>query len=115
MSIGVELVRRDDLTPREGAAFVLLCKGYCNKAIAAELAISVETVRDHLDRIYLKLDVREARLNARCAAISKAVARGMVRLSMTVLCAVLVVQVVSIDSVKAMRPAAAKVRLRRDY
>jgi len=46
------------LTPREEEILSYLSKGYLYKEIAAELFISIETVRTHIRRIYQKLQVR---------------------------------------------------------
>lgn len=46
------------LTPREQQILALLAKGGLYKEIAAQLDISVETVRSHLQSIYGKLHVR---------------------------------------------------------
>jgi DNA-binding NarL/FixJ family response regulator len=45
------------LTPREEEILTLLSKGFVSKAIAAQLGVSYETVRDHLKHIYEKLHV----------------------------------------------------------
>jgi DNA-binding NarL/FixJ family response regulator len=45
------------LTPREEEVLGWVSKGYANKEIAEKLSVSVETVRDHLKRIYDKLHV----------------------------------------------------------
>ena len=52
--------KRDEtarLTPREEEILALLAKGFVSKEIAERLAISYETVRDHLRNIYHKLHV----------------------------------------------------------
>ena len=46
------------LTPRERELADLLAQGYSYKEIAAEVSISVETVRRHIHNIYEKLHVR---------------------------------------------------------
>jgi len=46
------------LSPREKEIVAGLAKGYLYKEIAAQLGISVETVRTHLHHIYEKLHVR---------------------------------------------------------
>lgn len=50
----------DKLAQREQEILQLLIKGYSYKMIAAELKISVETVRTHIKRIYEKLHVHSA-------------------------------------------------------
>lgn len=50
----------DALSPREQEVLQLLMKGFSYKMIAAELIISVETVRTHIKRIYEKLHVHSA-------------------------------------------------------
>jgi len=52
--------KRDEtagLTPREEEVLGYLSKGFANKEIAAKMAVSYETVRDHLRNIYEKLHV----------------------------------------------------------
>lgn len=46
-----------ELSEREMQALLLLVKGYTYKAIAAELQISIDTVRKHVGSIYNKLHV----------------------------------------------------------
>jgi DNA-binding NarL/FixJ family response regulator len=50
----------DKLAKREQEILQLLMKGYSYKMIAAELNISIETVRTHIKRIYEKLHVHSA-------------------------------------------------------
>jgi non-specific serine/threonine protein kinase len=45
----------DSLTPREEEVAVLLAQGLSNKQIAAQLPVSVGTVRSHVDHILGKL------------------------------------------------------------
>lgn len=47
-----------NLTPREEQILQYLTKGFLYKEIAAELFISIETVRSHIRKIYQKLQVR---------------------------------------------------------
>ena len=57
----------DKLAAREKQILELLMKGYSYKMAAAELNISVETVRTHIKRIYEKLHV-----NSKSEAVAKA-------------------------------------------
>ncbi|HEX5151302.1 MAG TPA: response regulator transcription factor [Parafilimonas sp.] len=50
----------DRLSSREQEILQLLMKGYSYKMIAAELNITIETVRTHIKRIYEKLHVHSA-------------------------------------------------------
>ena len=50
----------DKLSAREQEILQLLMKGYSYKMIAAELSITIETVRTHIKRIYEKLHVHSA-------------------------------------------------------
>lgn len=50
----------DKLSAREQQILQLLMKGYSYKMIAAELSITIETVRTHIKRIYEKLHVHSA-------------------------------------------------------
>jgi DNA-binding NarL/FixJ family response regulator len=45
------------LTPREEEVLGLVAKGYANKEIADKLAVTYETIRDHLKKVYNKLHV----------------------------------------------------------
>jgi len=102
-----EVINTGNLTPRECEVLALLCEGQVDKAIARRLAISLYTAKCHLENIYGKLDVREASINARCAAIASAVARGLVRISSTALCVCLMISFVSQDG-QALRPPSAR-------
>lgn len=44
------------LTPREREVLALLAQGSSNKEIARQLGLSPDTVKDHLGRLFLKLD-----------------------------------------------------------
>jgi len=61
------------LTQRENVVLALLIKGYTNKLIAADLQISLDTVRSHLKNIYNKLHV-----NCGKEAIAKALKEHIV-------------------------------------
>lgn len=51
--------RRDDgLTPREVQILLLVARGASNKEIAEQLVLSQKTVRNHIERTYAKLGVR---------------------------------------------------------
>jgi len=63
-----------ELTPREAEALALLGQGYSNKAIAKAMGVSPETVKDHLERVFAKLDVRD-----RLSAVKRASALGLLR------------------------------------
>lgn len=58
--IGVadELIKKYNISKRELEVIQLICEGYTNKQIADELFISIETVKDHNSRIYLKTEVK---------------------------------------------------------
>ncbi|HEV3376756.1 MAG TPA: response regulator transcription factor [Thermoleophilaceae bacterium] len=49
----------DELTPREVEVFKLLARGMSNAEIAAHLIVSETTVKTHVARILMKLDVRD--------------------------------------------------------
>jgi len=55
---GLKQFPEANLTHREEEILSYLSKGYLYKEIAAELFISLETVRSHIHRIYQKLQVR---------------------------------------------------------
>jgi LuxR family maltose regulon positive regulatory protein len=57
----------DPLTPRELEIMRLICKGYSNPEIAAELVVTVNTIKKHTSNIYGKLGVR-----SRTQAIARA-------------------------------------------
>ena len=65
----------DALTPREIEVLQLLSVGLPNKAIAARLGISDETVKFHLSAIFGKLGATN-----RTDAVKQALRRGMVEL-----------------------------------
>lgn len=61
------------LTPREGDVLPLLAKGYSNKEIARSLGVSPDTIKDHLARLYTKLDARD-----RTDCVSRARTLGLI-------------------------------------
>lgn len=64
-----------EITPREREILALIAQGNSNKAIAAGLGISEDTVKQHVSRILTKLKV-----NDRAQATAEAIRRGLVRL-----------------------------------
>jgi DNA-binding NarL/FixJ family response regulator len=56
-----------DLSDREKEVLQLLVNGYSYKMIAAEMFISIDTVRSHIKKIYEKLQV-----NSKSEAVAKA-------------------------------------------
>jgi DNA-binding CsgD family transcriptional regulator len=97
MAIKAEWLDKDLLTGRESEVAALMSEGYSDKTIATLLAISIKTVSAHTQAIYCKLGLRSHQLNARCAAIVTMVARGMIRLSLNGIVAVLIFNTAQID------------------
>lgn len=60
----------DTLTEREMAVLRTLAKGFSYKMVAAELQISIETVRSHVKRVYEKLHVH---------SVSEAIAKAFLK------------------------------------
>lgn len=91
------------LTPKEARVLAALCEGKTDRAIANQLAMSIKTVECHCGHIYDKLQVRADSINARCAAIATAVARGLVVLSTRALCIWLMVSAAGLDEARMER------------
>ena len=64
------------LSPKEREVLVLVARGYANKEIATALAVSDETVKSHLKRVYAKLEA-----GSRKHAVTRARALGVIALS----------------------------------
>lgn len=60
------------LTPREEQVLGLLGHGHSNKEIAKLMGVSPETVKDHVERVYQKLEVRD-----RLGAVRRATELGI--------------------------------------
>ena len=60
------------LTRREEEVLALLAQGMSNKAIASRLGLSPDTVKDHLENVYRKLEVRD-----RVSALRRATELGL--------------------------------------
>ncbi|WP_457389721.1 LuxR C-terminal-related transcriptional regulator [Roseateles sp. P5_E1] len=61
------------LSPKEREVLVLVARGYANKEIATALAVSDETVKSHLKKIYAKLEA-----GSRKHAVTRARALGVI-------------------------------------
>ena len=57
-NINKDLIQKYGISKREMDVINLICEGCSNKEIADKLFISVETVKDHNSRIYLKTEVK---------------------------------------------------------
>jgi len=56
---GIEdFIRRNEISPREAEIIAEICNGLSNQEIADKLFISLQTVKDHTSRIYMKTNVR---------------------------------------------------------
>jgi DNA-binding CsgD family transcriptional regulator len=53
-----EFCRKFDISPREKDIIKEICNGLSNKEISEKLFISLQTVKDHTHRIYIKTNVR---------------------------------------------------------
>ncbi len=63
-----------DITPREAEVLDLIARGYSNKRIALELAISEKTVKAHVGRVLAKLGVAD-RTQAALLAVREGLGR----------------------------------------
>ncbi|MHB0875030.1 MAG: response regulator [Anaerolineae bacterium] len=68
--------REDELSAREMEVLQLLASGASNKAIAGQLALTENTVKSHISRIFDKLGVQN-----RAEAVSTAIKRGLLPLT----------------------------------
>ena len=64
------------LTAREREVFLLLSEGFTNQEIAASLFVGDETVKSHVSRIFMKLEVRD-----RVHAVRYAYRHGIVQVT----------------------------------
>lgn len=56
---GIEdFIRRNEISAREAEIIMEICNGLSNQEIADKLFISLQTVKDHTSRIYMKANVR---------------------------------------------------------
>ncbi len=53
-----DFIRKNEISPREAEIITEICNGLSNQEIADKLFISLQTVKDHTSRIYLKANVR---------------------------------------------------------
>lgn len=97
MTVSAKIINRGDLTVRECEVLRCVCENEPNKVIARSLAISMKTVGAHLEHITLKMQVRGESINVRCALITKAVASGMVQLSLKSIATILIFNAMQID------------------
>lgn len=53
-----EFCKKYEVSPRESDVVREICNGLSNKEISEKLFISLQTVKDHTHRIYIKTNVR---------------------------------------------------------
>ena len=53
-----EFCRKYEISPRESEIIIEICNGLSNKEISEKLFISLQTVKDHTHRIYIKTNVK---------------------------------------------------------
>ncbi len=62
-----DLVRPEGLTPRQGEVALAVARGLSNAEIAAELGVSVATIKDHVHAILQRLGARRrGEISAAC-------------------------------------------------
>ena len=71
-SAGAAIFERSTLSPRECGILELIGQGYSNKRVARALGITAETVKSHVKRVFMKLDV-----NTRAHAVARAQSLGL--------------------------------------
>ena len=71
-SAGAAIFECATLSPRECGILELIGQGYSNKRVARALGITAETVKSHVKRVFIKLDV-----NTRAHAVARAQSLGL--------------------------------------
>ena len=71
-SAGAAIFECATLSPRECSILELIGQGYSNKRVARALGITAETVKSHVKRVFMKLDV-----NTRAHAVARAQSLGL--------------------------------------
>jgi ATP/maltotriose-dependent transcriptional regulator MalT len=71
-SAGAAIFECSTLSPRECAILELIGQGYSNKRVSRALGITAETVKSHVKRVFIKLDV-----NTRAHAVARAQSLGL--------------------------------------
>ena len=69
---GAAIFECSNLSPRECGVLELIGQGYSNKRVARALGITAETVKSHVKRVFMKLDV-----NTRAHAVARAQSLGL--------------------------------------
>lgn len=100
----VEIVDSGRFTPRESDVALKMAEGRSDKVIARMLGMSIRTVQVHTQHIYEKLELHSAsiaentaEINSRCYAVMVMIARGMIRVSLKSLVAVLIFNATLLD------------------
>ena len=71
-SPGASIFECSTLSPRECGILELIGQGYSTKRVARALGITAETVKSHVKRVFIKLDV-----NTRAHAVARAQSLGL--------------------------------------